>query len=155
MVRTTVRARPLGVRMRASFAILAMAALAVVMGAFPASASSTWTATTSGVFGLGDSIFMQCGDTLGVGSRSLGMVGWPSATTDDLRARLSSTVQVWPWMTEPSHQAELDGFRTAGTLVIGLGTNDSWRLSAARYQTNVEWFLQQAHGRPVVWFSFH
>ena len=47
----------------------------------------TWTATTSTVFGMGDSLFMQCGETLGLGSRSLGIVGWAGGTTDDLRAR--------------------------------------------------------------------
>jgi hypothetical protein len=102
---------------------------------------------------MGDSLFMQCGDSLGVGSRSLGMVGWPSATTDDLRARMSSSVGDWPWMTEPSHAAELAAFRTASTWVIGLGTNDVRRLTATRYQANVDWFMQQAAGRPVLWFN--
>lgn len=107
------------------------------------------------MFGIGDSLFMQCGDTMGVGTRSMGIIGWSGATTDDLRARLSSTQSIWPWMTQPSHQAELDAFHDAGSLVIGLGTNDVVHLTAARYQANVEWFLTQAAGRPVLWFNIH
>ncbi|HEY7814748.1 MAG TPA: hypothetical protein VIC62_15995, partial [Nakamurella sp.] len=116
---------------------------------------STWVADGPSVFGMGDSLFMQCGDSLGVGSRSVGMVGWPSATTDDLRARMSSDLTDWPWMTAPSHAAELADFRTASTWVIGLGTNDVWRLTPARYRANVDWFMQQATGRPVLWFNVH
>jgi hypothetical protein len=141
-------------RAGAAIIVLVIAVLTLLVGALPASASS-WTAATPGVFGVGDSIFMQCGDTLGVGSRSLGMVAWSGATTEDLRARLSSSVSVWPWMTQPSHQAELDAFQGAGTLVIGLGTNDSWQVTPARYRANVEWFLSQAAGRPVVWFNIY
>ena len=115
----------------------------------------TWLAADPSVFGMGDSLFMQCGDSLGVGTRSMGMVGWPSATSDDLRARMSSGLTDWPWMTEPSHAAELTDFHTAATWVIGLGTNDVKRLTRDRYAANVEWFMQQAAGRPVLWFNLH
>ena len=124
-------------------------------GAPAAPATASWVAADPSVFGMGDSLFMQCGDSLGVGTRSLGMVGWPSATSDDLRARMSSTLPDWPWMTEPSHAAELADFHTAATWVIGLGTNDVKHLTAARYAANVEWFLQRAAGRPVLWFDVH
>lgn len=144
-------------RVRAAVTVAVMALLTVLPGATTASAAATWSAATAGVFGVGDSIFMQCGDTLGAGTRSLGMVGWPGATTQDLRARLTATSPtiVWPWMTQPTHQAELDGFHEAGALVIGLGTNDVKHLTAAAFQANVEWFLQQAAGRPVLWFNIH
>jgi hypothetical protein len=145
---------------RLLIALSVIAVLTVLSGTASASAaedssSAAWVAATPSVFGVGDSLFMQCGETLGLGGRSLGMVGWPSATSDDLRARMSSNVTDWPWMTEPSHGTELADFRTASTWVIGLGTNDVKRLSPARYRANVDWFLQQAAGRPVLWFNVH
>jgi hypothetical protein len=160
------RTRTRGLRRRASSArarlltaVSAIAVLTVLSGTPSASAASgspaAWVAASPTVFGLGDSLFMQCGDSLGLGSRSLGMVGWPSATSDDLRARMSSSVTDWPWMTEPSHAAELADFHAASAWVIGLGTNDVKRLTAARYRANVDWFLQQAAGRPVLWFNVH
>ena len=154
-----LRSRAATARARVLTALSAIAVLTVLSGtqsAFAAPVTAPkWIATSPSVFGMGDSLFMQCGDSLGLGSRSLGMVGWPSATSDDLRARMSSTVADWPWMTEPSHAAELAAFRTASTWVIGLGTNDVRHLSSARYRANVDWFLQQAAGRPVLWFTVH
>jgi uncharacterized protein with LGFP repeats len=120
------------------------------------SAASTWSAATPTVFGLGDSLFMQCRESLGVGTRSLGIIGWGHGTSQDMRERLSSAVADWPYMTEPSHAEELTNFRTASTLVIGLGTNDvAGRVSAAQYRSNVDWFMEQAAGRPVLWFNLY
>jgi hypothetical protein len=97
---------------------------------------------------------MQCGESLGLGTRSLGMIGWSGATSGDLRTRLSSTSPDWPYMTEPSHAEELAGFRSASSLVIGLGTNDARRAATpAQYKANVTWFMQRAGGRPVLWFN--
>ena len=137
-----------------AFLVLALGAVAPVAAAEPAD-GTTWTAASPEVFGIGDSLVMQCGETLGLGARSSGIVGWPSATSDDLRARLSTASGNWPFMTEPSHADELAGFRDAGTWVVGLGTNDVRKLSAARFAANVAWFLEQAGGRPVLWFTIH
>lgn len=151
-------------RGRARLLVALLALLAVPLGALaPASAArpdsgtpwTAWTAASPGVFGIGDSLLMQCGRTLGLGRRSLGMVGWPSATSDDLRARMSNPAGDWPFTTEPSHADELAGFRDAGTWVVGLGTNDVTRLSVARFRENVGWFLEQSGGRPVLWFTVH
>lgn len=154
-----LRRRASSARARLLTALSAIAVLTVLSGTTAAFAANDpaaeWVAAGPGVFGMGDSLFMQCGDSLGLGSRSLGMVGWPSATSDDLRARMSSNVADWPWMTEPSHAAELAAFRAASTWVIGLGTNDVRRLSGDRYRANVDWFMQQAAGRPVLWFNVH
>jgi uncharacterized protein with LGFP repeats len=120
----------------------------------PAAATS-WVARTPGVFGMGDSLFLQCGDTLGLGSRSLGMVGWWGGTTRDMRARMSSTDPNWPYMTESSHAEELAHFREAGSWVIGLGTNDVGILRVGEYRDNVDWFMRQAAGRPVEWFNIY
>lgn len=66
-----------------------------------------------------------------------------------------TTAGDWPFTTEPSHAEELAGFRDAGSWVVGLGTNDVRRLSAGRFAAHVEWFLEQAGGRPVLWFTIH
>lgn len=120
-----------------------------------AAAATSWVARTPGVFGMGDSLFLQCGDTLGLGSRSLGMVGWWGGTTRDMRARMSSGDPNWPYLTERSHAEELSHFRNAGSWVIGLGTNDVGVLSVGEYRDNVNWFMQQAGGRPVQWFDIY
>ncbi|WP_409331208.1 hypothetical protein [Trujillonella humicola] len=114
-----------------------------------------WTVTDPTVFGVGDSLFHQCGSSLGVPDRSLGMVGWWGGTTTDLRLRLTTASGTWPFTTEPSHAEELRDFRAAGTWVIGLGTNDVRFLGLGEYRANVEWFLQQSAGRPVLWLDVH
>ncbi len=148
--------------MRHSFRIVLslLAVLALLTTTAPpaaaedASTASSWQAAGPSVFGLGDSLFLQCGPTLGVGSRSVGMIGWAGGTTEGMRRRLSSGVGGWPYMTESSHAEELASFRHASTLVVGLGTNDVRGLvSAARYRANVDWFMERAAGRPVLWFN--
>jgi LGFP repeat len=121
-----------------------------------AGAATSWVASGPGVFGLGDSLFLQCGESLGVGTRSRGMVGWAGGTTEAMRARLSTSGGSWPYTTEPSHAAELAAFRDAPTLVVGLGTNDvHGSVSATRFRANVDWFMARAEGRPVLWFDLH
>ncbi|MGY1811686.1 hypothetical protein [Blastococcus sp. SYSU D00820] len=114
-----------------------------------------WTVTNPTVFGLGDSLFWQCGDSLGLGERSLGMVGWNGGTARNMRERMSSTAPDWPFMTESSHAEELAHFRSAGVLVMGLGTNDIRVSSVAQFRADVDWFLQQAQGRPVLWLNYY
>jgi uncharacterized protein with LGFP repeats len=140
-----------------------LALLSLLTGTTPAVAAddavpaSGWTAATPSVFAVGDSLFMQCGPTLGMGTRSVGMIGWASASSTDLRLRLSSAPDaVWPYTTEASHAEELADFRDASTLVIGLGTNDvRGSISPAQFRDNVNWFLQQAAGRPVLWVNLY
>lgn len=149
--------------LRGSSAALALllAALAIMTGPTPALAAdgtspTTWAAATPSVFGLGDSLFMQCGETLGLRTRSLDMIGWGSATSTDMRARLTSSASDWPYMTEPSHADELADARDASSWVVGLGTNDvRVGMTAAQYQENVNWFMEQAAGRPVLWFNLY
>jgi uncharacterized protein with LGFP repeats len=142
---------------RLVLAALASLALvgAVLAVASPAAADPSWTVTNPTVFGLGDSLFWQCGESLGLGDRSLGMIGWNGGTTQDMRDRMSSSTPDWPFMTESSHAEELADFRDAGTWVIGLGSNDIRISDASRFQANVEWFMQQAQGRPVEWFTLY
>ena len=137
----------------AAFVVLGV--LGGLSGASPAAqAAGTWTAEGPGVFGLGDSLFMQCGESLGVGTRSLGMIGWAGGTTEGIRGRLTSTAAAWPYLTEESHADELADLRSADTWVVGLGTNDvRGSVSASRYRANVDWVLQRAAGRPVLWFN--
>jgi uncharacterized protein with LGFP repeats len=135
--------------------VLVPAASAAPAEPATAATASPWVAPRPGVFGLGDSLFLQCGDSLGLGSRSLGMIGWWGGTTRDMRARLSTGTGTWPYMTEPSHAEELANFRNAGSLVIGLGTNDAGLLSVAEYRANVDWFMTQAAGRPVEWLNVY
>ena len=148
-------------RRRGEWWVLVVAMLTLLVGTAQPSAATEdavdvpWVATSPTVFGLGDSLFMQCGETLGLGERSSGMVGWPGATSTDLRARMSSTVADWPFMTEGSHTEELADFRGAGTWVIGLGTNDVRKITPGEYRGNVDWFLRQSEGRPVLWFTVH
>ena len=148
--------------MRAKSVVAAVLSLLCVLAgttstATPARAAATsWTASGPGVFGLGDSLILQCGESLGVGTRSRGMIGWAGGTTEGMRQRLTSTANGWPYMTEPSHAAELAAFRDAPTLVVGLGTNDvHGSVSAARFRANVDWFMARADGRPVLWFDLH
>lgn len=137
-------------------AVTAVLACLVADGpAVAAEPSSAGEATGSTVWGMGDSLFLQCGDTLGVGSSSLGMVGWWGGTTADMRARMSSTATAWPYMTERSHADELAHYRNAGVWVIGLGTNDVRLLTVEQYRANVDWFLRSSQGRPVLWFDIH
>ncbi|GAA4739768.1 hypothetical protein GCM10023328_21040 [Modestobacter marinus] len=137
---------------------LTTATLSVVGGtalAPTAQAAATWTSTKATVFGMGDSLFAQCGDTLGLGARSLGMVGWWGGTSQDMRNRMTSTAEDWPYTSERSHAEELADFRQAGSWVVGLGTNDVVVSTAAQFRANVEWFMQQSQGRPVQWFNIH
>ena len=138
------------------------AAVTLAMGTAPAlavdgsSTATAWAADTPSVFGFGDSLFMQCGGTLGLGTRSLGMIGWGSATSRDMRARLSSTTPDWPYMSESSHAEELADAHDASSWVVGLGTNDvRGTVTPAQYADNVNWFMQQAAGRPVLWFNLY
>jgi uncharacterized protein with LGFP repeats len=134
--------------------LVLLAVLGGLTGATPAAQAAAWTASGSGVFGLGDSLFAQCGESLGVGSRSRGMIGWVGGTTEGMRQRLTSSADNWPYLTEPSHAAERATFRDAPTLVLGLGTNDvRGSVSSSRFRGNVDWFVQQAAGRPVLWFN--
>ncbi|CCH86005.1 Conserved protein of unknown function with LGFP domains [Modestobacter italicus] len=120
-----------------------------------ASTSGSAAVPTTTVWGMGDSLFLQCGDSLGVGTRSLGMVGWWGGTTQDMRNRMSSPAGSWPYLTESSHAEELADFRRADSWVIGLGSNDMRLLTVAQYRANVDWFMQQSAGRPVAWFNLH
>ena len=116
-----------------------------------------WQGSNPYVFAVGDSILEQCGQYYGMGWRSLGFVGWPGATSDDMRGRLDGTGSGWPqWtVTESSVAEERQWFRDAGSLVVALGTNDVKTMSLARWRANIDWFMGQARGRPVQWFTIH
>jgi hypothetical protein len=144
--------------------VLALCALTLVAGLLVpgrASASDTpriaWQGTNPYVFAVGDSILQQCGEEFGMGWRSLGFIGWPGATSEDMRGRLDGTGSGWPkyTVTESSVKEERQWFRDAGSLVIALGTNDVKSMSLARWRANITWFMQQARGRPVQWFTVH
>jgi hypothetical protein len=141
--------------------IAGLAATLVTVGvATPARAGDVptiaWTGGNAYVWGMGDSLFEQCRENLGLGWRSLGMVGWPGATSTDMRNRMSSTSENWPWITEASHAEELVWFRDAGAWLIGLGTNDA-RVGTPveQFRANIDWFMQKSGGRPVEWFDIH
>jgi len=116
-----------------------------------------WQGANPYVFAVGDSILQQCGEQFGMGWRSLGFIGWPGATSDDMRARLDGTGSGWPkfTVTESSVAEERLWFRDAGSLVVALGTNDVKTMSLARWRANIDWFMTQARGRPVQWFTIH
>jgi hypothetical protein len=109
------------------------------------------------VFGVGDSLLQQCGQVFGMGWRSVGFAAWPGATSADLIGRLDGSGSGWPdWtVTENSLQEERNWFHEAGSLVISLGTNDVKELTVEQWRANIDWFLMQAHGRPVLWFTIH
>ena len=134
--------------------VIAFTALA---GAVPAAAvDPSLRSSSPSVFGVGDSLIMQCGRTLGLGTRSTGIIGWGGATSTDLRTRLRSTTENWPYVTEASHAEEVADWKAASTWVIGLGTNDVVRNTpVATFRANVDWFMARAAGRPVLWFNLH
>ena len=143
--------------------LLLAAVLLTVLGVVaPATAAAPiprvgWVGTNPYGFEIGDSIVQQCGETFGMGWRSLGFIGWPGSTTADMRGRLDGTGSGWPdWtVTEDSVEMERIWFRDAGWLVIGLGTNDVKTMSAEQFAANVDWFMAQSRGRPVEWFTIH
>ena len=136
-------------------AVVALPLLAGTAG--PAAAEDTAvTAASPSVFGVGDSLLLQCGESLGLGTRSLGMIGWVGGSSTDLRTRLTSTGNSWPYMTEASHAQEIADWKAASTWVIGLGTNDiATNTPASTFKANVDWFMARAAGRPVLWFNLH
>jgi hypothetical protein len=116
-----------------------------------------WQGANPYIFAVGDSLLEQCREDFGMGWRSLGYAAWPGATAADLRARLDGSGQGWPaWtVTESSVEEERQWFRDAGSLVIALGTNDVKFATVAEWRGNIEWFMHQARGRPVQWFTVH
>lgn len=112
-----------------------------------------WTGTNPYGFAIGDSVLRDCGPEFGMGWRSLGFIGWPGSDTRAMRARLESGTEGWDWTTEPSNAEERVWFRDAGWLVIGLGTIDVKSMGADEFRGNVDWFLGQSRGRPVLWFN--
>jgi uncharacterized protein with LGFP repeats len=132
-------------------------AFTAAAGAGPAAAvDPSLRSSSPSVFGVGDSLIMQCGRTLGLGTRSTGIIGWGGATSTDLRTRLRSTTENWPYVTEASHAEEVADWKAASTWVIGLGTNDVVRNTpVATFRANVDWFMARAAGRPVLWFNLH
>lgn len=133
----------------------------LVVAAVPAPAQADtprvpWTGANPYVFALGDSIVQQCGEQFGMGWRSLGFIGWPGSDTSTMRGRLDGTgAKTWDdWtVTESSLEEERTWFRDAGSLVIGLGTNDVKVMEAAQFRANIDWYLEQSRGRPVQWFN--
>jgi hypothetical protein len=117
--------------------------------------SIPWVGTNPYVFGMGDSLFEQCRPDMGLGWRSLGIVGWPGATTTAMRERMTSDAEGWPHTTETNHAEELTWFRDAGAWAIGLGTNDVKTLTVEQWRNNIDWFMRQANGRPVTWYTIH
>jgi hypothetical protein len=116
-----------------------------------------WQGTNPYMFAVGDSLLAQCGEDFGMGWRSLGFIGWDGATSGGMRARLDGTGQGWPAssVTESSVQEERLWFRDAGSLVIALGINDVKFVTVAEWRDNIDWFMTQARGRPVQWFTLH
>ncbi|SOD93814.1 hypothetical protein [Blastococcus haudaquaticus] len=116
-----------------------------------------WEGNNPYIFAVGDSVLAQCGQQFGMGWRSLGFIGWGGATASDMRGRLDGTGSGWPAdsVTESSVQEERLWFRDAGSLVIALGINDVKFVTVAEWRDNVDWFMTQARGRPVQWFTIH
>jgi hypothetical protein len=142
-------------------ALLAVLTLALLLtAASPASAGPRprvpWVGTNPYGFLIGDSVTQQATEEWGLGWRSLGKLGWPGASTDMVRGRLDGTrAPDWPdWtVTEPSVEQERVWFRDAGWLVIELGTNDVKYMAASDFAIQVDWYLQQSRGRPVLWLT--
>ncbi|MCZ2817074.1 SGNH/GDSL hydrolase family protein [Modestobacter sp. VKM Ac-2984] len=109
------------------------------------------------VFGIGDSLMEQCREGMGLGERSVGYAAWPGATSTDLIGRLTGAEPTWPdWtVTEGSLHEERAWLEEAGSLLISLGTNDVKELTLDEWRANVAWFMNEAHGRPVLWFTIH
>lgn len=140
--------------------ILALFVTLLAIGLSPATAQADptikWTGSNPYVFAVGDSIVQQCGEYYGMGWRSLGFIGWPGADSWAMKGRLEgSGTPAWPaWtVTESSVEEERTWFRDAGSLVIGLGTNDVKIMSVAQWSTMIDWFMEQSRGRPVEWFN--
>lgn len=123
----------------------------------PTAPGVPWTGDNAYGFYLGDSVAQQCGEYWGMSWRSLGFVGWPGATTEMMRGRLEGTSPdtAWPaWtVTESSVEEERLWFRDAGWLVFGLGTNDVKTMSPEQFRAQVDWYMEQARGRPSLWFD--
>lgn len=140
--------------------VLLLTAGLVLAGAVPASAGprprAPWVGTNPYGFLIGDSVTEQATQEWGMGWRSLGKVGWPGATTEMMRGRLDGTrTPDWPaWtVTEESVEWERIWFRDAGWLVIELGTNDVKFLTPQQFAAQVDWYMQQSRGRPVLWLT--
>jgi hypothetical protein len=118
---------------------------------------TAWQGTNPYIFAVGDSLLEQCREDFGMGWRSLGYAAWPGATARDMRARLDGSGRGWPaWtVTESSLDEERQWFRDAGSLVIALGTNDVKFTTVTEWRDDIEWFMNQARGRPVQWFTVH
>lgn len=146
---------------RAARVLVITLTLLLCMSACPPPATATeprpgvpWVGANPYGFAIGDSVLEQCHEDFGMGWRSLGYVGWPGATTTDMRDRLTSSTEGWPYTTEPSNAIERQWFRDAGWLAVALGTNDAWRgVSIADTRANIDWLMTEAKGRPVLWFD--
>jgi hypothetical protein len=119
----------------------------------PGTPTIPWTGGNPYGFALFDSVGRDCGEQFGMGWRSLGMVGWPGANTTMMRQRLTSMSEGWEWTTESSNEEERLWFRDAGFLTIGLGAIDVKTIPVEEFVANVDWFLAQSRGRPVMWFN--
>lgn len=137
--------------------ITLLVAVGLIAPAAPALAgdrpAAQWVGTNPYNWGMGDSLYEQCRENMGLDWRSLGLVAWPGATTTMMRERFSSTAEGWPWTTESSHAEELTWFRDAGSWAIGLGTNDVKSLTVDEWRANIDWFMTQSRGRPVAWYT--
>lgn len=146
--------------MRALVTILFACLTTIAGGMTPAAADSPtvpWVGDNPYVWTMGDSIIQQGGEEAGLGWRSLGFIGWPGADTSMMRGRIEGTLSpdAWPaWtVTESSLEEERLWFRDAGSWLIGLGTNDVKTMDAEQFRDNVDWFMEQSRGRPVMWFN--
>jgi len=141
--------------------IIVLAALAAFLApTSPANAGPSplpdvpWVGANPYGFAIGDSVLEQCRADFGMGWRSLGYVGWPGATTTEMRTRLTDGREGYPYTTEASNAEERQWFRDAGWLVVALGTNDGWRgVPMVETRANIEWIMTEARGRPVLWFD--
>jgi hypothetical protein len=116
--------------------------------------SIPWGTSKTGIFYAGDSLAEQCRKDFGMPERAFGFVGWPGASSSEMRARLSSMDEGWPYKTEPTNFEERVKFHEAGTIVLSLGTNDCWKgTTDVEWNSNIDWFMSVADGRPVCWFD--
>lgn len=135
-------------------ALLTACLTALAGPATAAPAPVPWVGTNPYGFAIGDSVLEQCHPDFGMSWRSLGFAAWPGATTSDMRDRLTSDREGYPYTTEPSNADERTWFRDAGWLVVALGTNDVWRgIPIEQTRANIDWLMTQARGRPVLWFD--